>query len=294
MNPAIIDFVKERWPLYLPSAFARRVVRGKSLLRQPTQAAGLKSYEKNLASWQWLRELVLIADERRMCNWVVENYGYSVPFGPFKGLKYESCKRELSAAARLGFYELELHPIIEEIVARNYRNVLNVGCAFGYYAVGLALRTKGCKIHAFDIQPRERARCRALAEENGVADRVVIGERFEPAMFADFAGEPTLVLCDIEGGEVELLDPEQSKDLARCDILVELHDVHDASISTLVPGRFQSTHDVQIVREGDHAPLELPETMKTMGSLERLVAVHGAQRWGATPWAYMRSLNPPT
>ncbi len=289
MKSAITDFVKDRWPLYLGYGLLRRIVQGKKLMRRPSDQATFQSYESELAKWQWLRQIVLDAEERRLRRLVSENYGFVIPQGPFEGMKYQSCQREFSAAKRLGFYEAELHRYVDQIVARGYRRIVNIGCSFGYYAVGLAMRMEDCEVHAFDIDARARQRCRQLAEENGVAGRVIIGERFDAEMFDRFTDQPTLILCDIEGAETELLDPQRTQALHRFDIVVELHDVFDPAISVDLPNRFRSTHDVELVPEGKHELLEMPEMFRGMGALERLVACHGGQRWGGTPWAFMSS-----
>ena len=289
MKPAIADFLGNRWPLHLAFGLMRRIVKGKSIVRSPSWEPGFQKYERELAKWQWLREIVLDAEERRLRGWASENFGLAIPFGPFAGMTYAACERELSAASRLGFYEAELHPYVEEIVRRKYRRVVNIGCSFGYYAVGFARRMSDSEIFAFDINEIARERCRQLAEENGVADRIVIAERFDVEMFDRFQDERTLFICDIEGGERELLDPARSAALQCCDIVVELHDAIHPETSTDLPNRFRATHDVKLVREGAHAALELPEAMRGMGALERLVACHGGKRWGGTPWAVMWS-----
>ena len=79
--------------------------------------------------------------------------------------------------------------------------MIDVGCAEGYYAVGLARMMPGVTVHAFDSQAKARAACAELAARNGVADRIVIGERFEPDGFEAFKGRRCLVLVDIEGAE---------------------------------------------------------------------------------------------
>src|SRR5437762_13396739 len=48
--------------------------------------------------------------------------------GPFKGLKYVSTARGSSIGPKLlGTYELELRDIVESIVSRGYRTVINIG-----------------------------------------------------------------------------------------------------------------------------------------------------------------------
>ena len=111
-------------------------------------------------------------------------------------------------AKLLGCYEQPLQPFIEQAIRAAYPVVLNIGCAEGYYAVGMARRMPATRVHAFDIDPAAQRVCAELAAKHGVADRVRIGARFTPDDFAAYAGQKTLVLCDIEGGEKDLLDPE--------------------------------------------------------------------------------------
>jgi len=71
----------------------------------------------------------------------------------------------------LGTYELELHSVIEEAIAKRFERIIDIGCADGYYAVGLAMRTNAT-VYAFDCEPREREYCRQMALTNGVHQRV--------------------------------------------------------------------------------------------------------------------------
>src|SRR6478672_6897407 len=68
--------------------------------------------------------------------------GLVVQHGPFKGMKYPGVNSVGSALIPklLGSYERELHPLIDSICAGQYDQVVDIGCAEGYYAVGLAMR----------------------------------------------------------------------------------------------------------------------------------------------------------
>jgi ribosomal protein L11 methylase PrmA len=72
----------------------------------------------------------------------------------------------------VGTYELELSDIIEKIVRHGYTRVLNIGCAEGYYAIGLALRDPAVEVFAFDTDPLSRMQTRRLARLNRVSHRV--------------------------------------------------------------------------------------------------------------------------
>ena len=68
----------------------------------------------------------------------------------------------------------------------------------------------------------------------------------------------TLLICDIEGAEAELLDPVAAPALSRCDIIVEVHDgpeTHD--IRSLLEMRFQSSHELVLRKARPRAPKDL-------------------------------------
>lgn len=182
--------------------------------------------------------------------------GMRVFAGPFRGMELiTDLVDHHFAPSLLGTYEWEIHDAIETAIAKNYKQILNIGCSFGYYAVGLARRCPEATIYAFDIDSDARARCKKMAERNGVADRVVIGERMEGADFERFAGPETLVLMDIEGGEVELLDPQRFPALKTMDVIVELHECLRPGVTTALPLRFLDTHNARVI---PNAPFSFP------------------------------------
>ncbi|MDP6095842.1 MAG: hypothetical protein QGG67_07640 [Gammaproteobacteria bacterium] len=61
----------------------------------------------------------------------------------------------------LGCYEQELHHVANSIAETGYKNVVNIGCAEGYYAVGLTrLLPEEIKTYAYDINPEARRICK--------------------------------------------------------------------------------------------------------------------------------------
>ncbi len=242
----------------------------------PADAAQLAAALRHLAKWR--AEL--------LANTILERSGSVVLSGPFKGMDYAIRASEGSRSARLlGCYEASLAPVIEEIVARAYPLVIDVGCAEGYYAVGLARRMPEARVWARDENPKAQVLCGKLAERNGVADRVVIGGRMDHADFGVCADQPTLVLCDIEGAEAVLLDPVLAPGLLAADILVETHDVMLPGLSGLIAGRFAASH--QITRLNRQISADLPDWMETLSDLDRLIALW-EWRGGPTPWLWMQ------
>jgi hypothetical protein len=233
--------------------------------------------------------MLMLAKGAVMRQWLVQNFGSKVYSGPFADMQLSNAiLLGPHLPNLLGFYEQELHPALERFIARGYKRVINIGCAIGYYAVGLALRMPDVRVDAFDIDVRSQEICRELALLNNVGDRVTVAGEFKGADFSAYAGEKTMLLLDIEGGEKTLLDPELYPALREMDMIVELHDCFVPGISKLVHSRFAATHDFDIVL---NRPALFPFT-EVFGpgvhveAFENFVAVWEG-RSGGTPWAVM-------
>ncbi len=222
-----------------------------------------------------------------IANTLIQQHGQTILHGPFAGMTYVKNATEGALAARLlGAYESELHPHIQALVDEAPDCVIDVGCAEGYYAVGLARLMPETTVHAYDIDARARTACAELAQANGVADRVVIGERFAPDGFQAFADRRCVVMVDVEGAELDVLQPDQSPALAGMSIIVETHDhLQPGALATLT-ARFSTTHDIVRVDQGGKTT-PLPAWLKGLGHLDHLLAVW-EWRETPTPWLVMR------
>lgn len=170
--------------------------------------------------------------------------------GPFRGMRLQLSG--LSSRHLLGYIlgsqERELHEVIGRIIAYEYGTILNVGAADGYYAVGLALRSPRSRVEAFEAIPELHPVIGKSARLNGVSDRIALrGSCTSDALRESLgaAGAPVLVLMDIEGGEVDLLDPQAVPELQHADILVETHDPFVPKATDTMIDRFWQTHNVE-------------------------------------------------
>jgi len=221
---------------------------------------------------------------RMIANTFIVRHGAKVIGGPFAGMEYIDHTTEGALVPRLfGTYESELHPHFAAILAKGLDCVIDVGCAEGYYAVGLARIAPEVTVYAHDTDPKARAECAALAARNGVADRVVVGGEFTSAHFADFEGRRGLVLVDTEGAEVDILQPVPA--LAGLHIIVETHDLYRPGALATLTQRFSPTHEILRVDQQAKA-FDPPDWLKNQPPLDQLVAVW---EWRAapTPWLVM-------
>ncbi len=116
---------------------------------------------------------------------------------------------------------------------------------------------------AFESSDRRQSLTETVAALNSVGERLAVRGIADPLAFdAALLGHGrTVVVCDIEGGERDLLDPQRVGSLVTTDLLVETHDFIVKGTSALLRERFRATHDVSSVtsrpRTGDDVPREL-------------------------------------
>ena len=169
----------------------------------------------------------------------------TVQRGPFTGLLYPEAAASGSALLPklLGTYESELSPVVQEIITFAPEQIIDVGCAEGYYAAGFARALPGTKVVAYDINPVARKRCSALSEANGL-ENLTVEEEFSLSLLPDV--KSGLLFVDIEGAETDLF---LETDIVPKDwhIIIELHDFVDPNTSTLLIEHFQESHEIELI-----------------------------------------------
>ena len=178
----------------------------------------------------------------------------SVRYGVFRGMKYPGRQSVVSPffPKLVGCYERELEPLLDRICATNYSEVVDIGCAEGYYAVGLALRLRQAAVYAYDTDPRARDLCGQMRTLNGVTDRVTIGTFCSPQVLMQLPlTRKALILSDCEGYERELFTPETVRFLRHHDVLIEVHDYVDPAISSYLRQVFDATHQLTVIQSID-------------------------------------------
>jgi hypothetical protein len=192
---------------------------------------------------------------------VVRRTGQTIASGPFRGMKYVAEGiGSVYYPKLLGVYERELHSVIEAIVGLRPDRVIDVGAAEGYYAVGLALRNPQAEVVAFEQEVEGQRLVRDLAARNGVADRVRVRGRCEPAdLRAELAAaRRPVIVCDVEGYESVLLDPAAVPGLAAAWVLVEVHDFVIAAIGEVLRSRFRGSHRITEIDQTDRTRADYP------------------------------------
>jgi len=197
-------------------------------------------------------------------DWVFEATSGRVQYGPFAGmhmLRETSWREAVLAPMLLGTWEQELHAPLEREIARVMGlpdpKIAVIGCAEGYYAVGLARRVPHATVYAVDIDEQSCRVAAEAAELNGVD--LVFG-----ADISEVFAAPDLIVMDCEGAEVVYLDLEKFPALFKASIIVEVHNlVERPPAEPVLRHRFEICHRIDAVVEGARNPNIFPFLINT-------------------------------
>ncbi len=181
--------------------------------------------------------------------------------GPFKGMEYCDISHASVLEPKLiGIYEKELADVVTNLLAIPFDTVIDIGAAEGYYAVGFARFHATCKkVIAFESAQEGRVALESIAKKNAVNDRIEVLGECTPELLADsLRTSHSLIICDIEGAEGVVLDPEKVSGLASTTILVELHKRKWPGIEETLKSRFAATHTIQAIDQVDRTVKDFP------------------------------------
>jgi Methyltransferase small domain len=218
---------------------------------------------------------------RQIEEWLINLTTGIVQSGPFKGMKLLRERAWESGALSpmlLGCHEQELHFVIEEEIARLEKlenpRIVNIGCAEGYYAVGLARRLPKATVWAVDSSERALRIAQDTAAANDV--KIVSGEDISLVMAA-----PDLVVMDCEGHETVYADPQKFPGLLRAHMIIEMHGTMNIMLE-----RFENLFSITAYQEGWRDPNDF-EILRMSSSAVRWLAV-SENRPSLMGWFVMR------
>jgi hypothetical protein len=222
----------------------KRTIKNAALSAFPGLALKFLSIRSRRIIEASVRELAL----DRLARDVSQATGGAIAVGPFAGMKLDYELFPVHASPKfLGTYEQELHSSIERAIHLHPRYILNIGCAEGFYAVGLAMRLKDAQVFAADADPKALSATIKNAELNGVSARVHPVGIVRPGQFCKYLkADTSLLVMDCEGAEFSLLDPGKDPILLRINILVEVHCGFGDKREII--RKFASTHSISEIR----------------------------------------------
>lgn len=208
--------------------------------------------------------------------------------GPFKGLAYlEQSKGTTWLNRILGTYEAGLHPVLESLLQNPYDVVINIGCAEGYYAVGLSTLCPDVPVFAFDSNPEARFACSTLAQLNDRSHKIKVFGACTPDLLASALKGRCLVVCDCEGYEADLFTSQLLNRLEYCDLIVELHPWIHSDISDVLQTRFRTTHSFRMIHQTPFRPR--PKDVSVFHWFDRPLATYEERGGARGMWAVFLS-----
>jgi hypothetical protein len=190
----------------------------------------------------------------------------------------------------MGTYEMELHSFLEEAIKAGPEQVIDVGSAEGYYAVGLARRLPNATIIAFDADSWARERTAEMAQVNGSSNLQTRGLCTEQWLLDNVRGK-TLVIMDCEDCETGLTEfvPSCRSHLLSW-WLIELHETEAPGVTHTLLQRFNQTHYTELCTSRSRNREDLPEFLKSEMDLPVLKWMD-EHRYPGQQWLLCRPQN---
>lgn len=208
--------------------------------------------------------------------------------GPFKGLKFS--QRFPTKPMLLGVWEKEISFIWNSL--ENFKCIIDVGAAEGFYAVGLARKYPDKQIYAYEMNPSTKSLLEEVTSDNLVKNIEIRG-KCEYSDLRDLGVKlrDSLIIMDCEGYELELLNNLSPSILKNTSMMVELHEMYAPGCTDELKERFSSTHIIQEI-EGQHRCIhDWPKKLKLLRYLypkELLLDFMDEGRPYPMNWFYMK------
>lgn len=215
--------------------------------------------------------------------------GNCIVSGPFKGLTMPEARTwgDGDLFAKLfGQYEQEVLTLLQSFTGTHFDAAVNIGCADGYYAIGLTRLLNPPITYAVDIDPAALNSCERLADSNGCRDRVQTMRSLDASELIGLATKhpSMLIVSDCEGYEVELFSDAAIRALKSSYIVIECHDRMVPECTKTLRTRFEKSHRVMTIEEGMRNPNTIP-LLRQLPSLDRWAAISEG-RGQAMTWLF--------
>lgn len=276
------------------------------LLKGKYQRDGLRDVVLSIAHLllRKISPLEMRADwkRRRLGESLYADFNGQVRYGAFTGLlipkKLVWAKNDMSSVL-IGFYEKQ---VIEWITSRqlHFSYLVDIGSADGLYLAGILKAGFADSAVGFESSRKGRENSNQILRMNNVQDRAIVlgtanSKSLNSALDLHTSKNQgcSLLLCDIEGGEVDLFDSQTAFRLHNFFIVIELHEwTYPTDQSKDLINLFKSTHDVQFLYPSGRNPDSIPELRKLTDDERWNICSEGrreSMRWlVCTPLGYLK------
>jgi hypothetical protein len=230
---------------------------------------------------QVIRTLVLALTfevKRRVTLNFTKEFGHAVVDGPFRGTlmlasTHGGSSQEVFGQS-IGTYET---PVTQALTSRKWLTFLDIGAESGFYVAGMLKNGWAKRSYAFESNEASQIEMSKRLDLNGVSAEILGHADFNSIsglLESEKLNDPdTVVLCDIEGGELELFSESLLDKMNRCTIIIELHDPQKRSTDDFIQ-RFRKTHKVEVAnRDNWYAPFLSHPSLEKLSDHQKMLLI---------------------
>jgi len=218
--------------------------------------------------------------------------------GPFEGMRYINKAYVGFVCHKVtGTYEKEIQHIIKDELLIKYDAIFDVGSAEGYYAVGMALNSKAKVIVSYEGSEVGRKLQTELATLNQIENKIKIKGYCDEQILKEemLKYDKILLICDVDGYELALLDNNLNPKLNNTTMVIECHNhCYDKMESDLIK-RFCKTHIIESIpvrRTADYEDYPNPNLIyRILPSKYKEFPIRETERADEDTWLYLKPKN---
>ena len=205
-------------------------------------------------------EMAIIKRRRKMLSrGLFAKYHGTVQNGIFKGMRFAGHPNVSKAAYGLkifGLYEAEVTNQLSDWSPAD--TLVDLGAGDGYYAVGMLRSGMVKRAICFEMTSSGRKEIQSNADLNGVGDKITILGKADAGVVEqlgklNLVASETLLLCDIEGAEFDIIKRPLIEQLRGARFIIELHDTlwqdDDGAARSKLLAEFPQQYDLRIIRD---------------------------------------------
>jgi len=168
----------------------------------------------------------------------------------------------------LGTYEKDLHFHLQEWI-KVQSDLICIGAAEGYYAAGFAIHRSNSNIFAYEQDNYQKNNLLQVCQQNHLNNIKILDKCSTHSLdkLLKSLNKSVDIICDIEGGEIDILDLNKVHLLKYARLLVEVHDHLVPKCSYILKQRFEHSHRCIEILESDRCIDDFPDNSFVLNHL---------------------------